>query len=156
MEIKENKELNPCIPDNIKDDIRTCGAKEEIKEPVYRVAKMGKKDEVAFFSTFEEILAEIIPDNEKKYPKNKIITYSTSVYLDKKPCQKFIRLLKKSVVTKEKYPHPIILQGQTTNGLVQRTVEREQDYPDKLHVDWWIYKGEVEKVLGNFHELEEV
>ena len=125
MEIKENKELNPCIPDNIKDDIRTCGAKEEIKEPVYRVAKMGKKDEVAFFSTFEEILAEIIPDNEKKYPKNKIITYSTSVYLDKKPCQKFIRLLKKSVVTKEKYPHPIILQGQTTNGLVQRTVASE-------------------------------
>ena len=156
MEIKEYKELNPCIPDNIKKDIRECGAKEEIKEPVYRVAKNGKKDKVAFFSTYEEILEGILPDNEKKYPKNKVITYSTSVYLDKKPCEKFIKCLKKNVATKETYPHPIIIQGRTTNGLVQQTIEREPDYTDKLHVDWWIFKGEVEEVFKNFHELEEV
>ena len=27
---------------------------------------------------------------------------------------------------------------------------------DKLHVDWWIFEGEVEKVFENFHESEEV
>ena len=60
------------------------------------------------------------------------------------------------MATKETYPHPIILQGRTTNGLVQQPIEREPDYTDKLHVDWWIFKGEVEEVFENFHELEEV
>ena len=83
--------------------------------------------------------------------QDKVGTYSTSVYLDKKPCEKFVKCLKKKI-----YPHPIILQGRTTNGLVQRTIEREKDYSDKLHVDWWIFEGEVEKVFENFHESEEV
>lgn len=48
MKIEEHKELNPCIPDDIKNDIWACGAKEELKEPVYRVAKMGTIDKVAF------------------------------------------------------------------------------------------------------------
>lgn len=151
MEIKEYKKLNPCIPDNIKKDIRECGAKEEIKEPVYRVAKMGTIDKVAFYSTYEEIQAGILPDNGMRYPKDKVGTYSTSVYLDKKPCEKFVKCLKKKI-----YPQPIILQGRTTNGLVQRTIERESDYFDELHVDWWIFEGEVEKVFENFHESEEV
>lgn len=102
-------------------------------------------------STYEEIQAGILPDNGMRYPKDKVGTYSTSVYLDKKPCEKFVKCLKKKI-----YPHPIILQGRTTNGLVQRTIEREKDYSDKLHVDWWIFEGEVEKVFENFHESEEV
>ena len=151
MKIEEHKELNPCIPDDIKNDIWACGAKEELKEPVYRVAKMGTIDKVAFYSTYEEIQTGIVPDNEMRYPKDKVGTYSTYVYLDKKPCEKFVKCLKKKI-----YPHPIILQGRTTNGLVQRTIEREKDYSDKLHVDWWIFEGEVEKVFENFHESEEV
>ena len=48
---------------------------------------------------------------------------------------------------KKIYPHPIILQGRTTNGLVQITIEREKDYSDKLHVDWWILKMKWKKYL---------
>ena len=106
-----------------------------------------RKSRIPKEGTYEEIQAGILPDNGMRYPKDKVGTYSTSVYLDKKPCEKFVKCLKKKI-----YPHPIILQGRTTNGLVKRTIEREKDYSDKLHVDWWIFEGEVEKVFENFHE----
>lgn len=77
--------------------------------------------------------------------------YPTSVYLDKKPCEKFVKCLKKKI-----YPHPIILQGRIMNGFVQIVIGREKDYSDKLYVDWWIFEGEAEKVFENFHESEEV
>lgn len=48
---------------------------------------------------------------------------------------------------KKIYPHQISLQGRTTNGLVQITIEREKDYSDKLHVDWWILKVKWKKYL---------
>lgn len=48
---------------------------------------------------------------------------------------------------KKIYPHQISLQGKTTNGLVQITIEREKDYSDKLHVDWWILKVKWKKYL---------
>ena len=115
----------------------------------YCISWIGGEDKK--WVKYEEIQAGILPDNGMRYPKDKVGTYSTSVYLDKKPCEKFVKCLKKKI-----YPHPIILQGRTTNGLVQRTIEREKDYSDKLHVDWWIFEGEVEKVFENFHESEEV
>ena len=31
--------------------------------------------------------------------------------------------------------------------MVQITIEREKDYSDKLHVDWWILKVKWEKYL---------
>ena len=86
-----------------------------------------------------------------RYPNDKVGTYSTSVYLDKKPCEKFVKCLKKKI-----YQHPIILHGRTTNGFVQIAIEREKDYSDKLYVDWWIFEGEAEKIFENFHESEEV
>lgn len=84
------KELNKCIPEEIQKLIWECGAEEKIYDSVYRVSKRGMIDKEAFKSTYEEILEGQLPNDENKYPKNKIGTYSTSVYTDIAPCKKFM------------------------------------------------------------------
>lgn len=138
------------IPEDCKDQIRNNAQQNGHYDCVYRVAKWGKIEERAFFSTFDEIEQGYIEDNDEKYPKNEIGTYSTSVYTERKNCDKYISLLKKSVRLRRMYPYPVVLQGKTSNGMVQRTVERREDYPDDTHVDWWIYDGRRELVLSDF------
>lgn len=61
---------------------------------VYRVAKWGKIEDKAFLSTFGEIQEGYLPEDDKKYPKDNVGTYSTSVYTERKNCDKFINMLK--------------------------------------------------------------
>ena len=152
MEQKQRKPLNKNISNEMKDRIWDSGACEECKKPVYRVSKKGIISIEAFISTYEEILAKELPDFPGRYPRDKVGTYSTSVYLDRGPCDKFINCLKKGVVTRKKYPYPIVMEGKTSNGLAQRTIDREPDHEDPYHVDWWIFEGENELVVPNFFE----
>lgn len=147
-------ELNNNIPAEIQQKVIESGADERIFEPVYRVAKRGKLDRDAFVSTYEEIISRQIPDDDVKYPKDKVGTYATSVYTDIAPCRKFIHCLKRSVRLRKEYPFPIIIQGRTSYGLTQKTCEREENYPDKLHVDWWIYSGMQECVVKDYKVVE--
>lgn len=150
------KELNRNIPEEIQKQIFEYGASEKVVQPVYRVAKRGKLDDEAFLSTYEEIISGQLPDNNDKYPRDQVGTYSTSVYTSDVPCKKFIRCLKKSVRLRKKYPYPVILKGKTRYGLTQLTCEREKNYPDKFYVDWWIYDGMNGKVVEDYVVLEEV
>ena len=57
----------------------------------------------------------------------------------------------KKVFGSEKYsPFPVIIVGNTSNGLVQRTADRDVNYPDPTHVDWWLFSGKKGTVLSNF------
>ncbi len=71
----------------------------------------------------------------------------------KSPCNKFIAFLKKRL--KKFYPNPVILIGKTSDGLVQRTIERDSNHPEANHVDWWIYDGKEDYVTINFSLAEE-
>lgn len=90
-------------------------------------AKWGKIEERAFLNTYGEIQEGYIPDDDGKYPKDNIGTYSTSVYTERKNCDKFINMLKKSVRLRKVYPFPVIIVGNTSNGLVQRTADRDSE-----------------------------
>lgn len=63
------------------------------------------------------------------------------MYTERKNCDKFINMLKKSVRLRKVYPFPVIIVGNTSNGLVQRTADRDVNYPDPTHVDWWLFSG---------------
>ncbi|EOT23508.1 hypothetical protein C805_03172 [Eubacterium sp. 14-2] len=148
----ETKELSSVIPENIRKKIWESGAGEEHFQQVYRVAKWGKLEEKAFVSTYEEILQGWIPD---RYSKEEVGTYSTSVYTSRKNCDKFINCLKRSVRLRKEYPHPVLLTGNTSHGLVQRTAERVSDNSDSTHIDWWIFEGAIKKAVRNFRICEE-
>lgn len=49
----------------------------------------------------------------------------------------------------ESIPNDIIV-GHTIGGLSQRTKERDPDYADKYHVDWWIYQDCIEDIIADF------
>ena len=118
------------------------------------MAKWGTIEEKVFWNTYREIQEGIIPDNDAKYPKEKEGTYSLSVYDKKDSCIKYINFLKKSVRLREAYPHPEIIQGKTSRGLVQRTIDRIEDYPDPAHIDWWIFHGAQMDVMNDFRLCE--
>jgi len=142
--------LNKNIPDDCKKQIREAAEGNKHYDCVYRVAKWGKIEERAFLSTFEEIQEGYIEDDEMRYPKKEIGTYSTSVYTQRKNCDKYIRLLKRKLRLREMYPYPVVVQGKTSNGMVQKTVERDEGYLDDTHVDWWIYNDRKSVVLKDF------
>lgn len=144
--------LEKIIPEELHQEINEQAKDNPHFDMVYRVAKWGKIENRVFYSTFKEITERIIPDNETKYPKNEIGTYSTSVYLGPGTCRKYINLLGRRL--REIYPCPIIIKGNTSNGMVQRSADRIPDYPDKEHVDWWIYDGQIENVIGDFTLFE--
>lgn len=144
IELESNipKNLCSCIIEQTKGNIHYNN--------VYRVAKWGIVEERVFLNTYGEIQTGYIEDNEEKYPRNEIGTYSTSVYTERKNCDKFISLLKRSVRLRKLYPYPVVIRGKTSNGLVQKTIERIPEYLDPTHVDWWIFCGKKEVVLNDF------
>lgn len=147
---KKLQQLNENIPEICKKQILKIGEQNRQYTCVYRVAKTGEIAERAFLSTYDEIEKGYIPDDDEKYPKDKIGTYSTSVYTDRKMCDKFIHILKRGVRLRKTYPHPEILMGKTSNGIAQQTCMRESGYEDETHVDWWIYKDKKSEVLDDF------
>lgn len=148
-DLTEGIELESNIPKNICNEIINQAKENEHINDVYRVAKWGKIEEKTFLNTYGEIELGYIEDNEEKYPKNEIGTYSTSVYTERKNCDKFIKMLKRSVRLRELYPYPVVIKGKTSNGLVQKTIERIPNY-DPTHVDWWLFCGRKEIVLTDF------
>lgn len=148
-DLTEGIELENNIPKSICDEIiRQANGNLHISD-VYRVAKWGKIEEKVFLNTYGEIEQGYIEDSETKYPKNEIGTYSTSVYTERKSCDKFIKILKRGVRLRKLYPYPVVLKGKTSNGLVQRTIDRIPDC-DPTHIDWWLYYGKKEIVMNDF------
>ena len=142
--MQNNTRLQNFIPIELQEQIRKI-ATDDVMSPVYRVDKTGK-GEVAFLdTTYEEMLAN---PYIRRYPLDKIGTYSTSVYDEPSKCENFIASMGKRV--REKYPHPVIRCGKTSNGLAIHTTEYDKTYEDKSHIDWWIYEGEKEKTLPDF------
>lgn len=148
--LPEELRLEDNIPEELCYDIVEQARGNEHYSCVYRVAKWGKIEERAFLNTYGEIQEGYILDDDGKYPKDNIGTYSTSVYTERKNCDKFINMLKKSVRLRKVYPFPVIIVGNTSNGLVQRTADRDVNYPDPTHVDWWLFSGKKGTVLSNF------
>ena len=138
------KDLADCIPKDLMEKIRKCG-KEQNEQHVYRVAKRGIINEIAFMGSYEEA---IFDNRNFKDDLNEIGSYSTSCYLSTKYPIKFLGYLKEKLY--KKYPCPIIIQGSTICGLSQLTIERLPDYPQEDHIDWWIYKGSIDMLKQIF------
>lgn len=138
------------IPKDLYSNIINQAQNNEHINNVYRVAKWGRIEEKVFLNTYGEIQYGYIPDDDSKYPKNNIGTYSTSVYTERKNCDKFINMLKRSVRLRKLYPYPVVIKGKTSNGLIQKTVDRIPDYIDPTHVDWWLFSGKRKVVLKDF------
>ena len=147
--MERTKELSDCIPKNIANEIKRHG-KEQDGQHVYRVAKRGTINEIAFMGSYEEVLYE-----NRKFTKdlNEIGSYSTSCYLSPKHPSKFLGFLKAKLF--KKYPYPRIIHGNTICGLSQLTKERIPDYLEEDHIDWWIYKESFEKIIQAFTYVEE-
>lgn len=142
--------IDEYIPDDLCEEIMTQAGKNEHFSEVYRVAKWGKIEERALLSTYGEIKMGYIEDNDEKYPKNEVGTYSVSVYSDRTSCDKFIKLLKRGRRLRTLFPYPIVIKGRTSNGFVQRTKDRDVSYADSTHIDWWLFEGKRKDVLQDF------
>ena len=147
--MEETKDLADCIPENLVEEIRKNGI-EQNEQHVYRVAKRGIINDVAFMGSYEETLFENRPF---KKDLNKIGSYSTSCYLSAKYPKIFLGYLKRKYF--KKYPCPTIIQGYTICGLSQLTIQRLPDYPQEDHIDWWIYKDSFNSLIQNFSLVEE-
>lgn len=142
-------ELDGNIPEELRKEIKERTKENEHYTEVYRVAKWGRIEDKVFLSTYEEILADILPDDEAKYPKNEIGTYSTSVYTERGKCDKYIKCLKGSKRLKKVYPYPVVIKGRTSNGCVELTINRNKE-AEPEHIDWWIYDGKRSEVMQDF------
>lgn len=138
------KDLADCIPENLVKEIRKNGIEQD-EQHVYRVAKRGSIDEIAFMGSYEETLFENRNFNDDL---NEIGSYSTSCYLSTKYPEKFLGFLKAKLY--KKYPHPNIIHGYTICGLSQLTTERLSNCPEEDHIDWWIYRGSFNKLIQTF------
>ncbi len=146
--MEKTHNLADCIPENLIEEIKING-KEQYNQLVYRAAKRGKIDEIAFMNSFDEYNYE---NRENNNDLNDIGSYSTSCYTTPKHPQKFLKCLKKKYFNK--YPQPCIILGHTICGLSQRTKERKPEYPNKEHIDWWIYKDGFEEICSAFKFFE--
>ena len=141
------KELLPILLKN---------GKENFQQKVYRVAKFGMINEETFFNTFVEHKTENrLEQLKRKYGLDNIGTYSTSCYSTKESPDKYLKLLKERL--RKKYPCPIIIEGKTVCGLSQLTIERDSNYLDNTHIDWWIYnkKCSIDMIIQVFKESKE-
>ena len=147
--MKKVNKLSTCIPPDLVEEIIRNG-REQDDQHVYGVAKRGKIDNVEFMGSYEEILYE---KRTFKEDLSLIGSYSTSCSLTLKGPRKFLRFLKAGLF--KTYTHPIIIHGNTICGLSQLTKERIPDYPDKEHVDWWIYQDSFDKLIKEFKVFED-
>lgn len=152
---ESNIQLEPNIPKSMYEEIIKQAKGNKHYNTIYRVAKWGQIEEKVFLNTYGEIQENIIPDNEERYPKDEIGTYSISVYTERTSCDKFIKMLKKSKRLKQIYPYPIIIKGKTSNGFVQKTKERKDSYDDPTHIDWWLFAQKKNIVLKDFEKVND-
>ena len=138
------------IPPLVQEDILSNGT-ENPHCHVYRVAKYGELNRTTFLNSFEERIYE----NRKPQIdiSNIIGSFSTSCYLSIWGPKKFLNLIKAKY--RKKYPRARIIEGYTLCGLSQLTRERIPDYPDKDHVDWWIYEDSLSKVADRFSFVDD-
>ena len=138
------------IPTLVQEDILSKGTENSFCH-VYRVAKYGELNEVTFLNSFEESIYE---NRKPKIDISNIVgSFSTSCYLSIFVPKKFMNFLKARY--RKKYPKVQIIEGYTVCGLSQLTCERIPDYPEKDHVDWWIYKDSLNEVANRFTFIED-
>ncbi|SFC94154.1 hypothetical protein [Butyrivibrio sp. YAB3001] len=136
------------VPDEMCVMIDNLPIEQPITGIVYRVSKSGIIDEGTFDNTYCEMLNGT---TGLKKDLSEPGTYSTSVYLTPDSCFKFINFLAKK--HRDKYPSPAVIFGEIcySDGRAQLTTERIQNYPEPVHVDWWIYTGKESEVAKRFN-----
>lgn len=143
------------VPKNLISEIKNNGI-ENFNQKVYRVAKYGTIDMRTFYNTYDEYKSENrLQYLIQKYSLNDIGTYSTSCHNSLVSPKKYIKFLKSRL--KELYPNPKIIIGKTICGLSQLSIERDPNYLDETHIDWWIYDLEesCDAIFSAFKVLEE-
>lgn len=144
------RRLAESIPNDIIDKIYEYG-KENPERVVYRFCKQGIINDIAFLNSYDEHMLE---NREIKDYTDNVMTFSTSCSLtDKKPKQLY-KLIKKKYFLQ--FPTPCIIIGHTIGGLSQRTKERDPNYPDKNHIDWWIYQDCLEDIIADFIIMDDI
>lgn len=144
------RRLAESIPNDIIDKIYEYG-KENPERVVYRFCKQGIINDIAFLNSYDEHMLE---NREIKDYTDNVMTFSTSCSLtDKKPKQLY-KLIKKKYFLQ--FPTPCIIIRHTIGGLSQRTKERDPNYPDKNHIDWWIYQDCLEDIIADFIIMDDI
>lgn len=82
------------------------------------------------------------------------MTFSTSCSLTSKKPKQLLKLIKKKYFSQ--FPTPCIIIGHTIGGLSQKTKERDPHYPDKNHIDWWIYQDYIEDIIADFKIIDDI
>ena len=131
------KEFPDCFPPNFATEILPQNLP-DLQLEVYRVCTTGTICKEAFLSTYESVMLGLKPklrnwDKELKKPK----TYSVSCGVSLKDMLDTLKCLT------DYYPAAFVIQGIATSelGPLQKTVDREPNYRNKSHVDWWLYKA---------------
>lgn len=146
-----HRRLAESIPNALIDKIYEYG-RENPERVVYRLCKRGIIDNLAFLNSYDEYMNE----NRKitdSLDINNVITYSTSCSLTSKKPKQLCKLIKKKYFSQ--FPTPCIIVGHTIGGLSQKTKDRDLDYSDKNHIDWWIYQDCVENIIADFKIMDE-
>lgn len=146
--------FSKCIPKELIPEIINSG-KENFDIKVYRVSKYGTIEKKVFYNSYLEHESENrLSHLKKRYELNDIGTYSTSCHNSIKSPRKYLNLLKQKY--SKNYPRPIIIEGYPICGLSQASIERNPDYEDDTHIDWWIYDDDksFDKIILAFSEKE--
>ena len=130
------KEFPDCFPPNFAKEILPQGLPDRQME-VFRVCTTGTICTDTFLSTYESTLLGLIP-KRKNWEKalKKPITYSVSFGDSLADMRNTLKCLT------DYHPEAFVIQGMATSelGPLQKTVDREPDYRNASHVDWWLYK----------------
>ncbi|MCA5578517.1 hypothetical protein [Enterocloster clostridioformis] len=145
--MNERKKLSNSIPPDLVDYIYEQG-KEDYVRKVYRISKSGIIDRFTFLNSYEESLHE---KRKFRHSLSDIKSFGTSCSLTDDSPRNFLGFLKSKYL--KKYPCPCVIVGHSIGGLSQRTKDREPDYADENHIDWWIYneEGIIETIIKDFH-----
>lgn len=107
-----------------------------LKLDVFRVCTNGTINKDSFLSTFEMVLSGAKPEpwdweEQKKEPG----AYSVSCNETLEGAQKPLTCLVKH------YPAAFLIHGTASSelGPMQRSKDRDPQYPSPDHIDWWLY-----------------
>lgn len=129
------KEFPKCFPSNFATEILPQGLPDQ-EIAVYRVCTTDTICKDAFLSTYEEVeLKGKKPPVHWKTKKKKPGGFSVSCNDTLEGALNPLKCLRRP------YPGAFLIYGMASSelGPIQRTVEREPEYDDETHLDWWLY-----------------
>lgn len=134
---KHNKEFPACFPADFEEKYLPAGLPEQ-EVDVFRVCTNGTINKETFLSTFEEVHIGKKPVPWRWKKENYTMRpgdFSVSCNDTKENAAHALKCLVGF------HPKAFLIHGTASSryGPLQRTVDREPDYPDESHFDWWLY-----------------